>query len=154
MDGLEIREGDPADAAISDLIAYHVEQMHRWSPAESVHALPASRLAEGDVTFYAAWAGSRLAGCGALKALDPSHGEIKSMRVDPQFIRQGVGEAILLRLLSEARLRGYRRVSLETGRGEGFGAALGLYAKHGFAPCEPFGNYTSDGFSQCLSLAL
>lgn len=154
MESLRIVEADPAEEPVARLIGYHVEQMHRWSPPASVHALPANRLREDDVTFYAAWHDGRLAGCGALKQLEADHGELKSMRVAPEFLRRGIGEAILLRLLGEARARGYSRVSLETGDGEPFVPALRLYAKHGFTRCEPFAGYTDDGFSQCLSKAL
>lgn len=154
MDGLKIVEEDPSGEAVARLIAYHLEQMHRWSPAESVHALPAERLREDDVTFYAAWSEGCLAGCGALKSLAPGHGEIKSMRVAPEFLGKGVGEAILLHLLAQARNRGCSRVSLETGKGAAFDPALRLYAKHGFSPCPPFADYVADGFSQCLSRAL
>ena len=154
MADLRIVADDLSGEAIGALIASHRAEMHRWSPPEAVHAMPRERLAEADITFYSAWRGDALAGCGALKALAPDHGELKSMRVAPAFLRQGVGEAVLLHLIAEARRRDYRRVSLETGKPVEFRAAQTLYAKHGFTRCAPFGAYLDDDFSLCMSLAL
>ncbi len=154
MAGLRIVADDVSGAAIGALIDYHLADANRWSPPENVHAMPRERLTQPDIAFFSAWLGDELAGCGALKRLAPDHGEIKSMRVAPAFLRTGVGEAILLHLIGEARSRGYTRMSLETGRPEPFHAAQALYAKHGFAECPPFGDYVSDGFSLCMSRAL
>lgn len=151
---LTIVPDDPCSAAASDLLAFHLSEMARWSPPEQVHALPAEGLSASGVTFYTAWRGDKLAGCGALRELAPDHGELKSMRVALAHLRTGVGEAVLLHLLGEARTRGYRRVSLETGRPEPFLAARRLYGKHGFAECPPFGDYTATDFSLCMTRAL
>lgn len=154
MAHLRIVADDLSGEATGRLITYHLVESNRWSPPESVHAMPRERLAKSDIAFFSAWQGDELAGCGALKQLAPDHGELKSMRVAPAFLRQGVGEAILLHLMAEARARGYARLSLETGRPEPFRAARTLYAKHGFAECPPFGDYVSDDFSLCMSRAL
>jgi putative acetyltransferase len=154
MGDLDIREDDPSGAAIGALVALHLAGMHAHSPPDKVHALPVAALRASDVTFYAAWAGDTLAGMGAIRHLASDHGELKSMRVAPQFLRQGVGEAILRHLLGVARARGYRRVSLETGRGAAFEPAIALYRKHGFVACAAFADYVADGFSQCMTLAL
>ena len=154
MAGLRIVADDLSGEAIGRLIAFHISEMRRWTPPEKIHAMPRERLGEPDVAFFSAWQGDDLAGCGALKQLAPDHGELKSMRVAPALLRQGVGEAILLHLVAEARARGYARLSLETGRPEPFRAAQALYAKHGFTECEPFGDYVSDEFSLCMSRAL
>jgi putative acetyltransferase len=154
MHDYDIREDDLSGAAVAALLRLHLDEMHRWSPPESVHAMPIERLRAADVTFYSAWHGERLAACGALKQLDPLHGELKSMRADPAYRGKGAGKAILLHLLEEARRRGYARVSLETGRPEEFLPARQLYANHGFAECPPFGSYTADPFSICMTRAL
>jgi putative acetyltransferase len=125
--------------------------MHKWSPACKVHAMPAERLREPDVSFFSAWDGERLAGCGAIKHLGASHGELKSMRAAPEYRGRGVGKALLLHLLAVARERGYSRVSLETGRPEAFMDAQRLYQAYGFIECPPFGDYVSDEFSMCMT---
>lgn len=154
MDEVRIIRDDLSGEEIQALIAFHLNQMHANSPACKVHAMPVSRLREADVTFWSAWIGSEIAGMGAMKQLDAGHGELKSMRVAPEWLGKGVGQAILRHLIAVARSRGYGRVSLETGRTEAFLPAISLYRKHGFAECEAFGDYVSDDFSQCMTLAL
>jgi putative acetyltransferase len=154
MSGYRIIEDDLAGAEVAALLAFHLEEMHQWSPACKVHAMPLERLREPDVTFYSAWAGSELAAVGALKELGPGRGELKSMRAAPAFRGQGAGEAILAHLMAEARRRGYTWLGLETGRPEPFVPARRLYEKHGFAECPAFGDYVSDEFSLCMERTL
>ena len=142
-----ITEDDLTGPEIAALLQLHLDEMHRWSPPGSVHALPIARLRAPDVTFYAAWHGAELAACGALNALGSGHGELKSMRAHPDFRGRGAGRAMLDHLLREARARGYTRVSLETGRPDEFLPAQRLYESHGFAECPPFGDYVADQFS-------
>ena len=155
---LRIIEDDLSGAQIAALLRLHLDEMHQWSPPESVHAMPIERLRAPDVTFYSAWArtedGAVLAGCGALKQIDASHGELKSMRAHPDYRGTGVGRAILDHLLAEARVRGYSRVSLETGRPEPFLAARRLYEANGFSQCPPFADYVADDFSICMTRTL
>jgi len=151
---LVFREDDLTGAEIAALLRLHLDEMHKWSPPESVHAMPVERLREADVTFWSVWDGERLAGCGALRHLDAAHGEIKSMRAAPAYRGKGVGKAILLHLLAEARGRGYARVSLETGRPADFLPARRLYEAQGFAECPPFADYVLDDFSICMTLEL
>jgi putative acetyltransferase len=151
---LRITEDDLTGPAIIALLRFHLDEMHKWSPACKVHAMPVERLREADVTFWSVWDGDRLAGCGALKHLDEYHGEIKSMRAAPEYRGKGAGKAILLHLMSEAKARGYTRLSLETGRPEPFLPAQQLYLSHGFTECPPFGDYVSDDFSLCMSKPL
>jgi putative acetyltransferase len=154
MISYRIIEDDLTSEAIIALLRLHLDEMHQWSPACKVHAMPVERLREADVTFWSAWHGDQLAGCGALKHLDATHGELKSMRAAPLYRGKGVGKAILLHLMAEARARGYTRLSLETGRPAPFVPAQQLYLSHGFAECPPFGDYVSDEFSMCMSKAL
>jgi putative acetyltransferase len=145
---------DPLRPEIAALLDLHLAEMHRWSPACKVHAMPAERLREPDVTFFAAWDGNTLAAVGALKELDPARGELKSMRAAPEYRGKGAGQALLFRLMEEARRRGYTWLGLETGRPEPFRPAQMLYRKHGFEECAPFGSYLSDEFSICMSREL
>ncbi|MCA1658949.1 MAG: GNAT family N-acetyltransferase [Verrucomicrobiaceae bacterium] len=93
-------------------------------------------------------------GCGALKELDAEHGEIKSMRTASRHLRKGVARAVLHHILAEAKRRGYRRLSLETGSGAAFLAARQLYANAGFTYCRPFAEYCDDPNSAFMTLAL
>jgi putative acetyltransferase len=154
MADYRIAPDDPLRPEIAALLDLHLTEMHRWSPACKVHAMPAERLREPDVTFFAAWDGDSLAAVGALKELDPARGELKSMRAAPEYRGKGAGQAVLLHLMNEARRRGYAWLGLETGRPEPFQPAAALYRKHGFAECAPFGNYVSDEFSICMDRKL
>jgi putative acetyltransferase len=154
MPDYHIIEDDLTGPEIAALLRLHLDEMHQWSPPESVHAMPIDRLRQPDVTFFAAWDGARLAACGAIKHLAADHGELKSMRAHPDYRGRGAGKVILLHLLDEAAKRGYRRVSLETGRPEPFLPARRLYESHGFAECPPFADYTEDAFSICMTKTL
>ena len=150
MSALTIRPDDLTDKRVLDLLALHLEEMHSWSPACKVHSLPPERLREADVSFYSAWEGDELAVVGALKSLDAKRGELKSMRAAPAFRGKGVGERLLVHLISEASARGYTWLGLETGRTVEFAAARTLYEQNGFAECPGFDDYVSDDFSVCM----
>ncbi|MEM8695692.1 MAG: GNAT family N-acetyltransferase [Pseudomonadota bacterium] len=154
MHKFDIRVDDLSGPEIAALLEFHIAEAVRHSPPGSVHAMPIERLRAPDVTFWSLWSGEALAGCGALKELDSEHGELKSMRTAPEFLRRGVGEAILLHLIEQGRQRGYRRLSLETGRPRSYVAAHALYRKHGFQECPPFADYREDGFSMCMTRML
>jgi putative acetyltransferase len=145
---------DLSGSEVAALLRLHLDEMHRWSPACKVHALPLERLREPDVAFWSAWDGERLAAVGALKELGNARGELKSMRAAPEYRGKRAGEAILLHLMDQARSRGIAWLGLETGRPEPFVPARRLYEKHGFAECPPFGDYVSDEFSLCMSRTL
>ena len=138
---MNIRTDNATRAAVLALLDEHLREMYAASPPESVHALDLSELRASDVTFWTAWDGEELLGCGALKALDAKHGEIKTMRTSRKHLRKGVAAAILEHITNVARERGYERLSLETGSGGPFDAALRFYEKHGFEYCEPFAGY-------------
>lgn len=146
-----IAEDDLTGPEIAALLRLHLDEMHQWSPPESVHAMPIERLRQVDVTFYAAWDADRLAACGGIRHLDARHGELKSMRADPAYRGKGAGKAMLHHLIAVARARGYTRISLETGRPEAFLPARRLYESHGFVECPPFADYTVDPFSICMT---
>ncbi|WP_175989473.1 GNAT family N-acetyltransferase [Bacillus sp. Marseille-Q1617] len=131
----------------SELIMDHLYNMALHSPPESRHALNIDGLRQPDITFWSAWEGNELVGCGALKELDPEHGEIKSMKTSPSHLRKGVSKSILLHIISVAKERGYLRLSLETGSMAAFVPARKLYESFGFTYCEPFASYREDSNS-------
>lgn len=134
---------DPVQA----LVAEHLAGMHGNSPPGHVNALAIEGLRSPGTTFWTAWKGDRLCGCGALKELGADSGEIKSMRTRPAFLRQGVGQAVLSEIMAAARSRGYRQLYLETGTGPAFEAAHALYARNGFSWCGAFGDYRATPFN-------
>lgn len=150
----EIREDDLSGEATRALVAIHLAGMNENTPPEHVFALDLSGLQAPEITVWSVWDAGEVAGVGALKALGDGTGEVKSMRTHPRHLRKGVAAALLEHLIAEARRRGYRRLSLETGRGPSFDPALALYRRYGFANGEAFGDYEASDFNQFLHLAL
>ena len=144
---LEIRRDDLRGLEIAALLEAHLADLRGKSPPCSVHALDLDRLRKPGITFWSVWDGGELVGCGALKELDRTHGEIKSMRTVAAHLRRGVASRMVTHILDEAKRRGYRRLSLETGSTRDFAAAHRLYVRFGFKPCGPFADYKEDPFS-------
>ena len=143
---------------IRALLEEHLAQMYRESPPESVHALDLDQLRRPEITFWTAWGQGedegRLVGCVALKMLDASHGEIKSMRTPEALRRRGAGRALLAHVIAVARERGLQRLSLETGTQLSFQPARALYASFGFEETGPFADYALDPYSCFMSREL
>ncbi len=154
MSELTIRVDDLRGPEITALLEQHLREFASITPAESFHALDLDRLRRPDVTFWSAWDGDELVGCGALKRLDDNHAEIKSMRTVTAARGRGVASSMLAHILAEAAARGYRRVSRESGSGEFFAPARALYEKFGFVPCGPFADYRDDPNSRYYTKSL
>jgi len=150
----EIRIDDLRGPEIAALLTEHLQCAAKVSPPTSRHALNLDRLRQPDITFWSVWQGQELAGCGALKELDAGHGEVKSMRTATAHLRKGVAATVLQHIIAEAKRRGYRRLSLETGSMEYFEPARQLYQKFGFRRCAPFAGYVEDANSVFMTMAL
>ncbi len=151
---MQIKLDDLRGPEIAALLQEHLDDMAEHSPPESVHALDLEALRQPDISFWTVWEDEQLAGCGALREIDDSHGEIKSMRTAQNFRRCGVGATLLCHILDEAKHRGYQRLSLETGSMAAFEPARQLYRHYGFKTCEPFADYKLDPNSYYMSLKL
>ena len=128
--------------------------MKKTSPPESVHALDIEALCEPNVTFWSAAIEQTLVGCGALKELTAEHAEIKSMRTENSYLRQGVAAALLQHMLEVAAQCRYKKLSLETGSMDYFKPARQLYKKFGFDYCPAFGDYSDDPNSLFMTKSL
>lgn len=148
-----IAPADFDDPELSAFLQAHLDDLEPTSPAESRHALDLRSLQGDGVRLWVA-ADDEIAGTGALAELEPGHEEIKSMRTDPTRRGQGVGRQLLDHLICDARSRGVRRISLETGSMEFFAPARRLYAAAGFVDCRPFGGYADDPHSTYMTLEL
>lgn len=151
---LTIREDDLTSAPTRALLALHLSGMHANSPPGHVFALDLSGLQAPNITVWSAWFGESIAGIAALKQLDATTGEIKSMRTHPDHLRQGVAAALLDHIIAQARARRLTRLSLETGSGPSFDPALTLYRNRGFTDGEAFADYVRSDFNQFLHLSL
>ena len=147
MTNVQIRIDDLTGAEIHALLTEHLDCMAQVSPPESRHALNLAQLRQPEITFWTVWEADQLAGCGALKEIEPAHGEVKSMRTARTHLRRGIATLMLEHIISEARRRGYRRLSLETGAMPYFEPARSLYRKAGFKECAAFIGYEPDSNS-------
>lgn len=151
---MRIEIDDLSRPPVIALLNEHLSNMYELGPPESVHALDLTKLRQPDITFWTVWNENALLGCGALKELSCTHGEIKSMRTPAAHRRTGAGRAMLAHFIGVARERGYRRLSLETGSSPAFLPAHNLYQSAGFARCGRFGDYADDEHSVFMSLQL
>ena len=151
---MKIEIDDLTRPAVHALLREHMRSMHALGPPKSVHALDLAGLRRPEITFWTAWRGDLLLGCGALLALTATHGEVKSMRTPEAQRRTGAGRALLTHIINVARARGFERLSLETGTVAAFVPAHRLYASAGFTMTGPFGSYTEDANSVFMTLAL
>ena len=141
---MKIKLDDLAGKEIAELLAKHLREMRAVSPPESTHALDLNELRKPEISFWTVWIENSLAGCGAIKELDESHAEIKSMHTALEYRNQGVAKQLLKYIIEEAKRRNYRKLSLETGAMAFFEPARQLYLKFGFVYCAPFASYKED----------
>jgi len=151
---MQITEGGLDTPEVIALLRLHLESVRANPTPGGAHVLDLSGLKRPDVTFWSARREGALVGCGAIRELDPAHGEIKSMRTAPDQLRRGAGAALMSHMLSVARSRGDRRLSLETGATPEFDAAQALYRQLGFSYCEAFGDYRADPMSRFMTRVL
>ena len=151
---LIIAVADPNADDARALLERHLTFARGESPPEHVHALNTGAWADPDLTLFGVRRGGELMGVGAIRRLDDTHAELKAMHTRAEARGQGVGQAMLTPLLRVAEARGCQRVSLETGTMEAFAPARALYRKAGFRPCPPFGPYTVNPYSVCMTLVL
>jgi putative acetyltransferase len=151
---LVIDVDDPRAEDVRALLEAHLAFARESSPPEHVHALDLDGLTHPAVTFFSARRDGVVLGVGAVRRLDDSHAELKSMHVTLTARRQGIGRALLDRLLAFAAEHGYSRVSLETGTMDVFDPARRMYSNVGFRPCEPFAEYTVNRYSACMTIEL
>ena len=151
---MHIETDDLLRSQVHSLLQEHLDNMYELTPPEQVFALDLEKLRVPEITFWTIWDEQFLVGCGALKELSSTHGEIKSMRTPTAARRRGAGRALLQHIISVSRDRGYGVLSLETGSHPAFGPAQSLYSNHGFTISGPFGSYLSNSHSVFMQLLL
>ena len=144
---MEIKVDSLQSREIVSFLEEHIAEMKSVSPPQSKHALDLKGLKKPEITFWTVWDDNNLVGCGAVKELNAKHAEIKSMRTKAACRGKGIASMLLQHILQEAKSRGYRRLSLETGSMPFFQPARNLYIKHGFNYCAPFSTYKEDSNS-------
>lgn len=151
---LIIRIDELSDQRVIKFLQDHLQHMREITLPGCVHALDIDALKRPEVTFWTVWDEQTLICCGALKELDPQHAELKSMRTTPAHLEQGVASVLLNHIISEAKKRNYKRLSLETGSYEAFVPARKLYEKFGFSYCGPFSDYATNSNNVFMTIQL
>ena len=91
------------DPKVNKLLTKHFIELKSVSPEGSTHVLDIPGLKDSTIKFWSLWEDNDLLGCGALKFLDQSHGEFKSIRVADSFRGKGLGIKIIQHLIDEAK---------------------------------------------------
>jgi GNAT superfamily N-acetyltransferase len=81
--------------------------------------------------------GGEPVGCGAFRALEPGVAEGRRLWLRPSARGRGLGGALVLALLDDARSAGFRAFRLETLPGK-MSEAVGLYRRLGFREIPPY----------------
>lgn len=142
---LEIRYGTPDSEpgvapSADDITVFFVAYVDEAAAGEA---------AAGDTGAGGSVAGSVAAGCGGLRQLDDTSGEIKRMFVTPTRRGTGVSVAVLRALEADARERGWTRLQLETGTEQP--EAVRFYEREGYTPIPRFGHYVHSELSLCFA---
>jgi len=122
------------------------------NPADNHLTLAVDEVSEGRGVFLVARAGDHPVGCGAMRRIDRTTGEIKRMYVAPPERGRGLGARLLAELERHARALGLRRLVLETGERQP--ESIRLYEKSGFTRIACFGEYLETPASVCMGKEL
>lgn len=138
---IDIRREDLGSAAAQALIAALNAELRARYPEDGVNyfRLDPDEVRPGRGAFFVAYDADTPVGCGAVRLLESSIAEIKRMYVVPDLRGRGIATRVLDALEGEARLLRVERLLLETGTRQP--EAIAMYAKAGFLPTEPFGEY-------------
>ena len=149
-------ESEPFDGpdgrALTD--AYHRELRARFpEDYDPARGLPATRrdLTPPSGIFLVAQQDDIAVGCGGLKTLDPTTGEIKHMFVQPSHRGRGIGGQLLGALEDHARTQGFNRLVLDTS--EFLTEAIALYRRSGYVEIDPYNSnhYATHWFAKDLT---
>lgn len=103
---------------------------------EEVATLP-GKYAKPEGRLLLAFADGKLAGCIALRQLEDEICEMKRLYVRDEFRGCGIGNALIKKLIEEARLIGYKKMLLDTYPPK-MAKAVNLYEAHGFREIAPY----------------
>ena len=131
---------DPRHPEATALLKQSHALMRELFPPEDNFYLDINDLVAPHIHFFTAREGTDILGTGALMIKD-GYGEVKSMFVSEVARGKGVAAALLRQIEDTARDAKLPVLKLETGNL--LHSAHRLYARHGFTPCEVFGDYVT-----------
>lgn len=139
MGVIEVELALSATADVRRLIEELDQELAQLYTREQCHGLRLDAIFQPDIRFFVARRSGSAIGCGGI-AIGSEFAEVKRMYVRREWRGQGVADAILNRLITEANDAGLKLVRLETGAHSA--AAIRFYSRCGFQPCGPFGSFT------------
>lgn len=139
-----IEYASPRHPDIKNLLLSSHQLMKDLYPKEANSYLSISELCSSNIHFLGARQNKTYFGCGALN-VKPDYGELKSLFVEPSVRGNGIATLIVREILLIAKKLNLKVLKLETGIG--LDSAFNLYKRFEFQHCEPFGNYTENGYS-------
>ena len=142
---ITIAEESPLQPEISALIAELNATLLALTPAEFCHHMTVEQMAGPETTVFIARRDGEVVGCGALRRIDATSGEVKRMFVRPALQGAGLGGRILSAIEEKALAEGINTLMLETGHN--FHAAFRVYERAGFERRGAFGDYSESPFT-------
>ena len=139
-----IEYASPRHPDIKNLLLSSHQLMKDLYPEEANSYLSISELCSSNTHFLGARQNKTYYGCGALH-VKPDYGELKSFFVEPSVRGNGIATLIMQEILLITKKLNLKTLQLETG--VGLDSAFNLYKRFEFQYCEPFGNYTENGYS-------
>ena len=124
-------ENDPKFQEYLDLQNYDDELDH----LEAKYGLPDGRL-------YLLFCEGKAAGCIGLRKIDEESCELKRLYVRPEFRNQGLGSALVEKIINDAREVGYSQILLDTL--PFLESAIRMYRSFGFYEIESYNNSPMD----------
>lgn len=149
-----ITRESPLTEDLALLFARHTVHCHADTPPESIHMIDRNDLDRPEIAFFVLRDAGVPMAMGALKEIEPGHGEVKSMHVLDEARGRGFARRLVDHLMTAAQDMGLTRLSLETGAQDSFAPARALYAAAGFVECPPFKGYQPDPMSTFMTRAI
>ena len=153
--GISIAVETPLQDDIRQFVSALNAYLNPLSPPEFQFQMTVEQMAEPHTTLFVARDdGGKALGMGALKIHSPELAEVKRMFTLPETRGQGVGSALVERIISEARARKVTRLALETGTEDTMPMAWALYRRNGFVPCGAFLDYPDSDYNAFFDMQL
>ena len=139
MDEPVIEQTDPRRPEAREALRQYLEEIARRIDGIAVDPSLADEVddfAAPRGVFLLVYQGDEVVGCGAVRTITPSVGELNRMWIRPDNRRRGLGDRLLAELVEQSRALGHETLRLDTN--SALTQAITLYRKHGFEPVERF----------------
>lgn len=150
MEELEIHTASPFDQNVIPLIESLSESLGDRFGSDGRNSFSEWKENDPKFIFIKACRNDEVVGCGAVRPITNSIGEVK--RMYSKYQRMGIGAAVLTALESEAGKAGYLELWLET-RVKNVEACM-FYQKFGYTGIENYGRYKNKPEASCFGKKL